>query len=499
MKVLKLSLILFLSLSSFTYCLGPLIKPISLYYFIAKLFEPEVNENEAQNQENESQNQENESQNQENESQNQENEAQNQENEAQNQENEAQNQENEAQNQESIFGQIDPSFGDGGYKIFDIPGVSLDFAESLVLKGDKILQGGYCNNLLVDSIFCLVQYDVSGNVDSSFGSGGYVTFDIHGSTNEYNTSLALQGDKIIQSGGCYTGSSKFCLVRYKADGSLDTSFNFPLGYRIYDIPTSPSDYARALAIQTNGYILQGGVCQIGSNHNFCLTRYNPNGDGIDFSFIPNIIPEDSDIANALALQGNKILQSGFCENDLLLNSKFCVMRYNSDGAIDSGFGSGGYVLYDIPVSNYDDANSLIVQSDGKIIQGGTCTISGTDQFCIVRYNADGSVDSTFGTSGYMIFDIPDSSDDQASAIALQTNGKILQGGTCTISGTFQFCIVRYNVDGSIDSTFGTNGYFIYQVPGTTWNTLGRSIVIQSDGKILLGGTCDNKFCIVKIQ
>jgi hypothetical protein len=63
----------------------------------------------------------------------------------------------------------------------------------------------------------------------------------------------------------------------------------------------------------------------------------------------------------------------------------------------------------------------------------------------------------------------------------------------------QFCIVRYNVDGSIDSTFGTNGYFIYQVPGTTSNTLGRSIVIQSDGKILLGGTCDNKFCIVRIQ
>jgi uncharacterized delta-60 repeat protein len=117
----------------------------------------------------------------------------------------------------------------------------------------------------------------------------------------------------------------------------------------------------------------------------------------------------------------------------------------------------------------------------------------------VRYNADGSVDSTFGTNGYMFFDIPLPLNEQARAIALQTNGKILQGGTCDISGTYQFCIVRYNVDGSIDSTFGTNGYFIYQVPGTTSNTLGRSIVIQSDGKILLGGTCDNKFCIVRIQ
>jgi uncharacterized delta-60 repeat protein len=479
MKVLKLSLILFLSLSSFTYCLGPLIKPISLYYFIAKLFEPEVNENEAQNQENE---------------------AQNQENEAQNQENESQNQENEAQNQESIFGQIDPSFGDGGYKIFDIPGVSPDFAESLVLKGDKILQGGYCNNP-PGSIFCLVQYDLSGNVDSSFGSGGYVTFDFTGSTNEYNTSLALQGDKIIQSGECRSasGNLQFCLVRYKADGSLDTSFNSPLGYRIYDLPTSLFDSARALAIQTNGYILQGGICEVGSNYNFCLTRYNPNGDGIDFSFIPNIIPEDYDLAFALAFQDNKILQSGFCTSNFLFYSKFCVMRYNSDGSIDSGFGSGGYVLYDIPVSDYDNANSLILQSDGKILQGGSCAISGTNQFCIVRYNANGSIDSTFGTNGYMIFDIPDSSDDQASAIALQTNGKILQAGTCKISGKNQFCIVRYNANGSIDSTFGTNGYFIYQVPGTTSNTLGRSIVIQSDGKILLGGTCDNKFCIVRIQ
>lgn len=447
MKVLKLSLILFLSLMSFTYCLGPLIKPISLYYFLANLFEPEVNENEAQN-------------------------------------------------QESIFGQIDSSFGDGGYKIFDIPSVSPDFAESLVLKGDKILQGGYCKNP-PSSIFCLVQYDLSGNVDSSFGSGGYVTFDFTDSTYEYKTSLALQGDKIIQSGECNSSSSKFCLVRYNANGSLDTSFNSPFGYRIYGI-TSFYDYARALAIQTDGYILQGGYCTGGANF-FCLTRYNPNGDGIDFSFIPNIIPEDYDLAFALAFQDNKILQSGFCTNDFLLNSKFCVMRYNSDGSIDSGFGSGGYVLYDIPVSENDYANSLIVQSDGKILQGGTCTISGTNQFCIVRYNADGSVDTTFGTNGYMIFDIPDSSDDQASAIALQTNGKILQGGTCKISGINQFCIVRYNANGSIDSTFGTNGYFIYQVPGTTSNTLGRSIVIQSDGKILLGGTCDNKFCIVRIQ
>jgi uncharacterized delta-60 repeat protein len=445
MKILKLSLILFLSLSSFTYCLGPLIKPISLYYFLANLFEPE------------------------------------------------------SQNQESIFGQIDPSFGDGGYKIFDIPGVWPDIAESLVLKEDKILQGGYCNNP-PGRIFCLVQYDLSGNVDSSFGSGGYVSLDIPGSINEYNTSLALQGDKIIQSGECLSGGvSNFCLVRYQADGSLDTSFNSPLGYTIYDLPTSPSDYAAALAIQTDGYILQGGYCMIGSNYNFCLTRYNPNGDGIDFSFIPNIIPENYDLAFALAFQDNKILQSGSCSNNFLFYSKFCVMRYNSDASIDSGFGSGGYVLYDIPVYNYDYANSLIVQSDGKILQGGTCTISGTDQFCIVRYNADGSVDATFGTNGYVIFDIPDSSNDQAIAIALQTNGKILQGGTCTISGTNQFCIVRYNVDGSIDSTFGTNGYFIYRVPGTTSNTLGKSIVIQSDGKILLGGTCDSKFCIVRIQ
>jgi uncharacterized delta-60 repeat protein len=251
----------------------------------------------------------------------------------------------------------------------------------------------------------------------------------------------LQGDKIIQSGECYSSGSNFCLVRYKADGSLDT-------YTIYDLPTSPADYARALATQTNGYILQGGYCTGGANF-FCLTRYQTDGS-TDFSFNspngyqkPNIIPTNHDYANTLVLQSDgKILQGGYCKyTGATEPRRFCVMRYNSDGSIDSGFGSGGYVLYHIPVSENDDANSLILQSDGKIIQGGTCTISGTNQFCIVRYNANGS----------------------------------------------------------IDSTFGTNGYFIYQVPGTTSNTLGRSIVIQSDGEILLGGTCDNKFCIVKIQ
>ncbi len=393
------SLVILILLYSFTFCLPPLPYPWQIPYFLSKALEPDQDESN-------------------------------------------QNQSNS--NNESIMGQIDTSFGSGGYTIFDIPGTS-ETPEALVFKNGKILQGGYCDGL-PNSKFCLVQFDSNGNIDTSFGTSGYVIFDVPGSSYEYNTSLGLQGDKIIQSGECSSsdGQKKFCLVRYNSDGSIDTSFNNPNGYRIYAMDTS-NHYPKALAIQADGKILQGGHCTGGANY-FCITRYVEYGH-TDYGFNPflgynkpNIIPTTRDYAYSLAIQSDgKILQGGYCGNSTVGPFRFCLMRYHSDGTIDTSFGTGGYVLYDIPASTWDMANSLAIQTNGKILQGGTCQVSGTNQFCVVRYNSDGSIDTSFGTGGYLFYDVAGITNGSANSLVVEDQF-ILIGGNCDN----KFCVVRIN-------------------------------------------------------
>ena len=432
---------------SFTFCLPPLPYPWHIPYFLSKVLEPEP--------------------------------------------------EQTSSNNESITGQIDTSFGSGGYTTFDIPGTS-ETPEALAFKNGKILQGGYCDGL-PNSKFCLVQFDSNGNIDTSFGTSGYVIFDVPGSSYEYNTSLVVQTDgKILQGGECNSSVSKFCLVRYNSDGSIDTSFNNPNGYRIYDFDVFSYKYPEALILQSDGKIVQGGHCT-GGSHYFCIAQYDQNGNLL--YWIKPDIPGVREYAFSLAIQSdNKILQGGYC-GPSGGPYQFCIRRYISSDfmglMVDSSFGTSGYQLFDFTSSTSEESYSIAIQNDGKILQGGRCNV-GSWVFCIVRFNSDGSIDSSFGTGGYVVYDIPVSTSDMANSLAIQTNGKILQGGTCQVSGTNQFCVVRYNSDGSIDTDFGTGGYLLYDIPGIT-NESANSLIIVENQSILIGGNCNAEFCVVRIN
>ncbi len=169
----------------------------------------------------------------------------------------------------------------------------------------------------------------------------------------------------------------------------------------------------------------------------------------------------NDRAYGVTMQADgKVLLGGYAGNGT--DDDFAVVRYNVDGSLDTTFGIGGRVITPVG-SGDDDGHSVLVQSDGKILVGGYATGgSGWYDFAVVRYNADGSLDTTFGTGGKVLTPVQADSA-YAHSMAIQGNGKILLGGYTSGSSGYDFALVRCNADGSLDTTFGTGGTVVTPV------------------------------------
>ena len=151
---------------------------------------------------------------------------------------------------------------------------------------------------------------------------------------------------------------------------------------------------------------------------------------------------------------------------------FGLIRYNGDGTLDSDFGSRGKVSTDF--GGTDTANALAIQSDGKIVVAGQVeTEEAVDtevDFGLVRYSADGKLDPSFGVGGKVTTDFggpdeADVTDDMASDMAIQPDGRIVVAGTTFAKTGNDFAIARYNSDGGLDSTFGIGGKVITDLFG----------------------------------
>jgi uncharacterized delta-60 repeat protein len=196
--------------------------------------------------------------------------------------------------------------------------------------------------------------------------------------------------------------------------------------------------------------------------------------------------------DTLAVQPDgKILVAGHAQASASSRSLLALARYNSDGTLDLGFGTGGKVTTDFdPLSA--EAVGVCVEPSGKIIVVGQGPPNGlgvvvTINIFLSAYNSDGSPDMTFGTAGEVVDSVSVrqfSFSAQVTGVACQPDGKSLVGAGA--SSTSQFSsggptsIIRYNVDGSRDSTFGSGG-----VAGISYNT-GQGIAVQPDGKIVAG-------------
>jgi uncharacterized delta-60 repeat protein len=331
-----------------------------------------------------------------------------------------------------------------------------------------------------------------GNLDSSFGNGGKVV--THLGYGDRVTCLAFQPDgKIIAAGvsasrGIYSASD-FALVRYNADGKLDLSFGVD-GKVLTDF-FGDEDYINAVALQFDGKIVAAGRARKGALIYFGLARYNKDGS-LDSTFgsggkLLTSFFGFGDDALAMAIQPDgRIVAGGRTFTGPSSEVDFALARYNSDGTLDTTFGAGGTVHTDFGA--YDLITAMAIQPDGKIVAAGdTFTEGAQNDFALARYNRDGSLDSTFGSSGRVVTDFV-RLEDFVAGIALQPDGKIVLAGDVSTftSPSFDaigFGLARYNKDGRLDSTFGSGGKVITEGELIA----ARAVIIQPNGKLIAAG------------
>ncbi|MUG95782.1 tandem-95 repeat protein [Scytonema sp. UIC 10036] len=382
-------------------------------------------------------------------------------------------------------GDLDPSFGMGG-KVFTNLG-NFDSANSVAIQSDgKIVVAGSNGD------FALARYNTNGTLDSSFGSGGKVVTDFNGST-DHGNSVAIQSDgKIVVAGVAWSNSqTDFALARYNTNGSLDTSFGN--GGKVITPISSLGDWANCVTIQSDGKIVVGGyISNISTSHSdldFALVRYNPNGTP-DSSFgnggkVVTSMTTDQDVIYSIVIQpDSKIVVGGSAAGD------FALSRYNPNGTLDTSFGMGGKVITDFGIERYS-GYSIALQPDGKIVMAGS-----NRDFVLARYNTNGTLDTSFGSSGKVTTPIG-SGVDAGFSLAIHPNGKIIVTGFAQNSNNMDLALAAYNPNGTLDTTFGNSGKVITSVGSGSDGH--HSLTLQSDNKIVVVGSGGGDFVVARYE
>ncbi len=331
-----------------------------------------------------------------------------------------------------------------------------------------------------------------GTLDTSFGNSGIVITDFDSQIDEANA-IAIQSDgKILVAGVAkITGNNNdFAIVRYNADGTLDSSFGNN-GKTTTNFGNLRNDVVCAIAIQTDGKIVVAGYTNEGGNLNFAVARYSINGS-LDTSFsgdgmvYTDLNSSSTDCAYAIAIQGDgKILVAGYTIPNGGSIADIAVVRYKSDGSLDTEFSPNGIVITDIDNNKNDYARSIAIQPDGKILIGGDYN---GNRFAIVRYNENGSLDTNFNINGKKVLQLG-SGLHMGNSLVLQNDGKIILAGHAnfTSSASYDFAIACLLSNGNIDNTFGTNGYVQTHFEGTNRNDYAYGAAIDSSGRIVVAG------------
>jgi len=331
-----------------------------------------------------------------------------------------------------------------------------------------------------------------GDFDPTFGIGGKVRTDFVGLKDEAFT-LALQADgKLVLAGGVlastFIEARPICgLARYNPDGSLDATFGAG-GKVVNGIPSSggpgPGSTIIEMAIQPDSKIVvtgfSGSVSEV--QIEYFIVRYNPNGSR-DFSFgLEGIVHQhySSRISEgrAIAIQPDgKIVVGGYDWNATSDPRRRALARHNPNGSVDTTFGSSGIVI-----GSAGGFGKLIIQPGGKILAVGIGESGSVAQ----RFNMDGSPDLSFGSGSELI-----APGFGFSSAKLQADGKIV---FCGGVGTGHIALARYTADGSLDPSFGLGGVAIIDLAS---NEFAVDMAIQTNGKIVIAGLANTQWILLR--
>ena len=377
-------------------------------------------------------------------------------------------------------GHLDTSFAANGILTFSLSTVNggNNQANAVSLQSDgKIVVAGQ-----IGSRSGLLRLNPNGSLDRSFGSSGTVITQIGGDIEQVFVGMALQSDGkiLVAATGC---PPRGVVARFNTNGSLDTSFG---SNGVMALPL----VAKGLALQADGKIIVTG-----SNLGTALMGRLLSTGQVDSGFGTNGVAALVGGPTAIALQsdGKILIGSGGLVASPFLNpapGAGGVARYNTNGSLDRTFGVSGQTASVVAPS------AISVQSDGKILAvGGNASqlaVTGNSSgFGVVRFNANGSVDTTFASRGGVTTGFPNLALTGAFAVAIQPNGDIVTAGEAGSAGTSQlvesFALARYLGTGTLDTTFGTGGRVTTHF-GQNAVAFVTSMALQSDGRIVVAGS-----------
>jgi uncharacterized delta-60 repeat protein len=409
-------------------------------------------------------------------------------------------------------GDLDPTFDGDGKVTTDF--IFNDEAHGVAIQQDgKIVAAGLtfcqpCAGPTEPHDFALARYNGDGSLDTSFEGDGKVTTDFAANVDEA-FAVAIQADgKIVAGGSAAVSGVDFALARYNSDGSLDPTFDGD--GRVTTDYGFGSSQVRALAIQADGKIVAAGY-GASTAFDFFLARYNTNGS-LDTSFDGDGkvtflgFGSTDNRANGVAIQADGKIVAAGCTSCSSSAGNFALARLNINGSRDPTFDAEGLVTTDF-AGDDDRAHAIDIQADGQIVAAGAALVSGNDNFALARYDADGSLDSTFSVDGMVTTDFGStdlaSSHDIAHAVAVQTDGKIVVAGAALLSGPGDgpdrpdFALARYKVDGSLDPVFGSGDGKIKTdfASGSEAN----GVTLQRDGKIVAAGLRGIDFALARYK
>jgi uncharacterized delta-60 repeat protein len=276
-------------------------------------------------------------------------------------------------------------------------------------------------------------------------------------------------------------------------GDLDPAFG--TGGKVSTPFAAGSAGASAMIAQPDGkLVVAGGIFTEATGNDFSLARYNPDGS-LDPSFgTDGVVATDfgrfppSDVAEDLARQPDgKLVVAGWTFAASGDEFEYALARYNSDGTLDPAFGTGGLVTTHFMQGQR--ALALAVQTDGKLVVAGIAANGSEQVFSVVRYNADGTLDPTFGTGGVVTTDFPESIV-LPSDVVIQNDGRIVVAGSVLVdsSGTFpdfDLALIRYQPDGRLDQSFGRKGKVTTDF---SRDDTANALALQADGKLVVAGS-----------
>jgi uncharacterized delta-60 repeat protein len=400
-------------------------------------------------------------------------------------------------------GDLDRTFsGDGWGRTYDVFGFSKGFfpkgAEDVAIQPDgKILAVSELQDARSHWWFGVYRWLPNGDLDRSFGSGGWVANDLGAFPRPHTVALQANGNILV--GGqveCTNLELCFGIVRYRPNGSIDTSFGasgvaratFPgsrCGCEIDDI-----------AVQRNGRIVavgrrfRGGDAQ--DDLLLAVARFLPDGrldpsfsrDGrlaLDFGY-------GDDLGSAVAVQPDgKIVVGGVAAHRYRTEDDFLVARFRQNGTLDRTFSRDGVRIVNFVGRRYDDLYGLDLQPDGRIVAAGLSAVGHRREgprFAILRLNRDGSLDRRFGKRLLK----PGANGGYARSVLVDKSGGIIVGGLAFDDSkldTAAWALIRYRSSGKLDRSFGRGGIVLSDF-GTGADWVG-SLAAQRDGKIVAVG------------